>query len=303
VSSTAQGLDSVQQELAQAGLQADVLEADVSSAADVQRVVAHTLSRHGAIHGLVNNAAIGPLGTVLTTEEAVFEKIFDVNVKGTYLMSRAVIPHMAQAGGGAIVNIGSGAGYGKPNMAAYASSKGAIVALSMAMAYDHFHDHVRVNVAIPGGGGIVSGMSVGRFGGDVGCLHAQARAGHRRRPPGHRARPGQRRGLPPVRRSRHDLGHRDRRGLLRAPGRAHPGPALRPFQEKTTCLTPLKPPPQPPAPAAPRLARDARYYDTKREIEEFLYDEANLLDERRLPGNGWTRWPKTCATSCPWNTT
>ena len=52
-------------------------------------------------------------------------------------------------------------------MAAYASSKGAIVALSMAMAYDHFHDRVRVNVAIPGGGGIVSGMSVGRFGGDV----------------------------------------------------------------------------------------------------------------------------------------
>jgi NAD(P)-dependent dehydrogenase (short-subunit alcohol dehydrogenase family) len=43
-----------------------VLEADVSSAADVQRVVDHTLSRHGAIHGLVNNAAIGPLGTVLT---------------------------------------------------------------------------------------------------------------------------------------------------------------------------------------------------------------------------------------------
>lgn len=167
VSSTAQGLDSVQQELAQAGLTADVLEADVSSAADVQRVVAHTVSRYGTVNGLVNNAAIGPLGTVLTTEEAVFEKIFDVNVKGTYLMSRAVIPHMAQAGGGAIVNIGSGAGYGKPNMAAYASSKGAIVALSMAMAYDHFHDRVRVNVAIPGGGGIVSGMSVGRFGGDV----------------------------------------------------------------------------------------------------------------------------------------
>jgi NAD(P)-dependent dehydrogenase (short-subunit alcohol dehydrogenase family) len=47
------------------------------------------------------------------TDEAVFEKIFDVNVKGTYLMSRAVIPHMAKAGGGAIVNIGSGAGYGK----------------------------------------------------------------------------------------------------------------------------------------------------------------------------------------------
>ena len=51
-------------------------------------------------------------------------------------------------------------------MAAYAASKGAIFALSAAMAYDHFQDHIRVNVAIPGGGGIVSGMSVGRVGGD-----------------------------------------------------------------------------------------------------------------------------------------
>jgi len=167
VSSTAQGFDSVRQALAQAGCSADILEADVSSAADVQRVVDHAVARHGALHGVVNNAAIGPLGTVLTTPESVFEQILDVNLKGTYLMSRAALPHMIRAGGGAIVNIGSGAGYGKPNMAAYAASKGAIVALSMAMAYDHFHDHVRVNVAIPGGGGIVSGMSVGRVGGDV----------------------------------------------------------------------------------------------------------------------------------------
>lgn len=167
VSSTAKGLESVLQELEQAGVKADVLEADVSHAADVQRVVDHTLAKYGAIHGLVNNAAIGPLGTVLTTDEAMFERIFDVNVKGTYLASRAVLPHLIRAGGGSIVNIGSGAGYGKPNMAAYASSKGAILALTMAMAYDHFHDRVRVNLAIPGGGGIVSGMSVGRIGGDV----------------------------------------------------------------------------------------------------------------------------------------
>lgn len=167
VSSIAQGMSSLLAELQQAGCKAEVLEADVSSAADVQRVVDHAVSRHGAIHGLVNNAAIGPLGTVLSTDEATFERILAVNVKGTYLASRAVLPHMIRGGGGSIVNIGSGAGYGKPNMAAYSASKGAIVALSMAMAYDHFHDHVRVNVAIPGGGGIVSGMSVGRMGGDT----------------------------------------------------------------------------------------------------------------------------------------
>jgi NAD(P)-dependent dehydrogenase (short-subunit alcohol dehydrogenase family) len=125
----------------------------------------------------VNNAAIGPLGTVLDTDEAMFDRIFAVNVRGTYLTSRAVIPHMRVGGGGAIVNIGSGAGYGKPNMAAYAGSKGAILALTTAMAYDHFHDHIRVNVAIPGGGGIVSGMSVGRVGGDEALFRQRSVAG------------------------------------------------------------------------------------------------------------------------------
>lgn len=167
VSSTAQGVDALLAELKSAGCKADVLEADVSNATDVQRVVDYTLERYGVINGLVNNAAIGPLGTILDTDEALFERIMSVNLKGTYLMSRAVLPHMRQVGGGSIVNIGSGAGWGKPNMAAYSASKGGIVALTMAMAYDHFHDHVRVNVAIPGGGGIVSGMSVGRFGGDA----------------------------------------------------------------------------------------------------------------------------------------
>lgn len=177
ISSIAQGVQSLLSALDEAGCTADVLEADVSSAADVQRVIDYAIERHGAIHGLVNNAAIGPLGTVLDTDEALFERIISVNLKGTYLMSRAVLPHMRASGGGAIVNIGSGAGWGKPNMAAYSASKGAIVALSMAMAYDHFHDHVRVNVAIPGGGGILSGMSVGRSGGDADAFMRKPAAG------------------------------------------------------------------------------------------------------------------------------
>ena len=78
-----------------------------------------------------------------------------VNLKGPYLTSRAVLPHMLEAGGGAIVNIGSGAGWGKPNMAAYAASKGGVHTLSAAMAYDFLHAGIRVNTVIPGGGGIV----------------------------------------------------------------------------------------------------------------------------------------------------
>lgn len=168
MSSTAgHAIPQLQDALAREGLHADLLEADVSRAQDVDRVVQHAMQRYGRIDALVNNAAIGPLGTVLDTSEEVFDRIVGVNLKGTYLCSRAVVPAMAQAGGGAIVNIGSGAGWGKPNMAIYAATKGAIFALSAAMAYDFFHQHIRVNTVVPGGGGIVTGMSLGRVGGDA----------------------------------------------------------------------------------------------------------------------------------------
>ncbi|RYZ13118.1 MAG: SDR family oxidoreductase, partial [Comamonadaceae bacterium] len=138
VSSTARGLDGLLSAARAAGLaeRIDVLEADVSVEADMARVAAHAVARHGRIDGLVNNAAIGPLGTVLDTGREMFDRVLSVNVTGVYLASRAVIPQMAGQGGGSIVNIGSGAGYGKPGMAAYAASKGALLALSTAMAYD-----------------------------------------------------------------------------------------------------------------------------------------------------------------------
>ena len=171
ISSTAEAsIPSLRAELDQRGLSAELLEADVSSAADVGRVVAQVVSRHGRVDALVNNAAIGPLGTVLDTDEATFDRIVAVNLKGPYLCARAVLPHMIEAGGGAIVNVGSGAGWGKPNMAAYSASKGGLFALGAAMAYDFLHQGIRVNTVVPGGGGIVSGMSLGRVGGDAARL-------------------------------------------------------------------------------------------------------------------------------------
>jgi NAD(P)-dependent dehydrogenase (short-subunit alcohol dehydrogenase family) len=168
VSSTAQSaIPSLRAELAERGLTAELMEADVSSSGDVAKVVDFALAKFGRIDAVVNNAAIGPLGTVLDTDEALFDRIMAVNLKGPYLTSRAVIPHMIRGGGGSIVNIGSGAGWGKPNMAVYSASKGGLLALGTAMAYDFLHDRIRVNTVIPGGGGIVSGMSLGRVGGDA----------------------------------------------------------------------------------------------------------------------------------------
>jgi len=167
VSSTAEAaIPGLRAELAASGLTAELMEADVSQSGDVARVVAHALEKFGRIDAVVNNAAIGPLGTVLDTDEALFDRIVAVNLKGPYLTSRAVIPHMISRGGGSIINIGSGAGWGKPNMAVYSASKGGVMALSTALAYDFFHERIRVNTVIPGGGGIVSGMSLGRVGGD-----------------------------------------------------------------------------------------------------------------------------------------
>jgi NAD(P)-dependent dehydrogenase (short-subunit alcohol dehydrogenase family) len=164
----------LQAELKGEGLAVDLMEADVSKANDVAKVVDFTVKKYGKVDALVSNAAIGPLGTVLDTTEDLWDRVIDVNLKGAYLSSRAVLPYMIKQGGGSIVIVGSGSGYGKPNMAAYAASKGGLLALASAMAYDHFQDHIRVNTVIPGGGGIVSGMSVGRVGGDPANLDKTA---------------------------------------------------------------------------------------------------------------------------------
>ena len=167
VSSVAQNaIPGLRDEVERAGLDVTFMEADVSSEADVARVVAAAIKKFGRIQGVVNNAAIGPLGTVLDTDPDLWDQIMAVNLRGPYLMARAVIPHMAQNGGGSIVNVGSGSGWGKANMAAYGASKGGLYALTTALSLDHFNDQIRVNSVVPGGGGIVGGISLGRVGGE-----------------------------------------------------------------------------------------------------------------------------------------
>lgn len=161
-------------EAAREGLSLTFLAADVTDEAAVGQVVETTLAQHGRIHAVVNNAAIGPLGTVLDTAPDLWERILIVNLKGPYLLCRAALPHMIKAGGGRVVNVGSGAGWGKPNMAAYATSKGGLNAFSAALALDYFTDRIAVNTVIPGGGGIKAGMSMGRVGGDLGKLRNKA---------------------------------------------------------------------------------------------------------------------------------
>lgn len=123
---------------------------DVSSAASVQHAVEAIAAEFGRIGVLVNNAGIEFYEPVTSTTEEQWDRLMGVNLKGVFLCSKAVIPHMRKSGG-SIVNVASELGLvGEANVAAYCASKGGVVMLSKAMAIDHAADGIRVNCLCPG---------------------------------------------------------------------------------------------------------------------------------------------------------
>ena len=130
------------------------LTADVSSEADVARVVAESVSRMGRIDILVNNAGLYaslPMRpfTEIPLEE--WREVMDVNVMSMLLCCRAVVPRMREQGGGKIVNISSGTAFrGVPFLLHYVTSKGAIVAFTRALARELGSDGIHVNCVAPG---------------------------------------------------------------------------------------------------------------------------------------------------------
>jgi NAD(P)-dependent dehydrogenase (short-subunit alcohol dehydrogenase family) len=100
---------------------------------------------------LANVAGIGSTTTAPETPLDIWENVFAVNARGTFLCCKHAIPGMAERGGGAIVNLASVAALvGLRNRAAYCASKGAVVALTRALAVDHVADGIRVNAVCPG---------------------------------------------------------------------------------------------------------------------------------------------------------
>ena len=132
------------------GAAALTIAADVSRKEDIGRVLDQTVARFGAVNVLLNNAGILHPGTVEQISEAQWDETFNLNVRGLWLLSRAVLPHMREAGGGSIINVASVLGInGARNRAAYAPSKGAVVLLTKCMAIDHGHENIRVNAICP----------------------------------------------------------------------------------------------------------------------------------------------------------
>ena len=135
--------------------------ADVSKAADVEKLAKAVIDKFKHIDILVNNAGILLPGTAESLTEEDFDQTFNVNVRGLWLLSRAVLPHMRAAGGGSIINIGSVLStLGARNRVAYSASKGAVLAMTRAMALDHAGEKIRVNCICPG---IVETEMVARF--------------------------------------------------------------------------------------------------------------------------------------------
>jgi NAD(P)-dependent dehydrogenase (short-subunit alcohol dehydrogenase family) len=100
---------------------------------------------------LVNVAGIGSTTNAPETSLDVWENVFAVNARGTFLCCKYAIPGMAARGGGSIVNIASVAGLvGLRNRAAYCASKGAVISLTRALAVDHVAENIRVNAVAPG---------------------------------------------------------------------------------------------------------------------------------------------------------
>lgn len=145
------GADETVRLVRDAGGRAEALKADVSRSADVQAMIAGCLQAFGRIDVLCNNAGIGSTQTVVDTPEEVWSRVFEVNVTGTFLGCKYAIPHMIEAGGGAIVNTASVAGLvGIKNRAAYCASKGAVVLLTKSIALDYVNEGIRCNCVCPG---------------------------------------------------------------------------------------------------------------------------------------------------------
>lgn len=134
------------------GGKAFVVITDASSIKSVANAAKTTLDRYGAIHYLVNSVGIQTYGTVITTDEDLWDQTLNVNLKSVYLMSHFCLPEIIKQGGGAVVNVASVQGYNssQQNVAAYATSKAGVIALSRSMSLDHARDKVRVNCVLPG---------------------------------------------------------------------------------------------------------------------------------------------------------
>ncbi len=126
-------------------------QVDVTDAAQAVALAQRIVKRFKRIDVLFNNAGISGVGDVLETTPELFDRVMTVNVRGVYLMSRAVVPHMIKQRSGSIINMSSCiAEIGLARRVSYAASKGAVLAMTRSMQVDLAAHGIRVNALLPG---------------------------------------------------------------------------------------------------------------------------------------------------------
>lgn len=126
-------------------------QVDVTDEGQTVDLANRVVERFGRIDVLFNNAGIPGVGDVVETSPELFDRVMRVNVRGVYLMSRAVVPHMVERRSGSIINMSSGiAEIGLARRVSYAASKGAVWAMTKSMQVDLAPHGVRVNALLPG---------------------------------------------------------------------------------------------------------------------------------------------------------
>jgi NAD(P)-dependent dehydrogenase (short-subunit alcohol dehydrogenase family) len=133
------------------GAQAIVVDCDVRDFAQCQSAGQAAVERFGKIDILVNNAGVIGIAPVIAMSEEEWDRVLDVNLKGTFLCAKAVAPHMIERKSGAIVNMSSMAGkQGSPALSHYCASKWAVIGFTQSLAHELAPSNVTVNAVCPG---------------------------------------------------------------------------------------------------------------------------------------------------------
>lgn len=147
-----EALDEVAHKIAKAGGEAYPIAAHVGKLIDLEGLAQRAVGRYGALDILVNNAGTNPVfGKALDCDEAAWEKIIGVNLKGAFFLSKLVVPHIEKQGGGAIINMASVAGFSPMiGLGVYSISKAGLIMLTKVLAVELAKKKIRVNAIAPG---------------------------------------------------------------------------------------------------------------------------------------------------------